>query len=312
MIKPELSIIIPTKDRGDIFFRCLDNVLIASADIDCEIIVINDSKLQKLDLKSKEYSKVIVLNNPKSGVASARNLGVSISKSDYILFLDDDIMINKENLDSIINSLNKDPNNCYLPNWTYNHNLLEVIKITNFGNFLIKNNLTNLKGWLQKTVVWDDDNIFEIEIGASYCLPITKSNFNLVNGYNESFPFAGAEDYDFCSRLKKNGVNFFVNPKNNVFHDESDRVSINQWLDRKRRGAMTIRFATEIGYKELIIKKSLYLSFLVIFYGIFKKIVPKFELILVKIGLYDKFLNLLVGLSIYKGYFIDYDKNKII
>ncbi|MGZ3900046.1 MAG: glycosyltransferase, partial [Bacteroidia bacterium] len=40
----ELSIIIPTKDRGDVFYKTLDAAYNAIKEINAEIIIVNDSK----------------------------------------------------------------------------------------------------------------------------------------------------------------------------------------------------------------------------------------------------------------------------
>ena len=86
--KPLISIIIPTKDRETIFEKTLYSALKAVEGYDIEIIVVNDSKEHKVLLKDK-YPNVIVVDNPKEGVASARNLGARIAKSDLLLFFDD-------------------------------------------------------------------------------------------------------------------------------------------------------------------------------------------------------------------------------
>src|SRR3954470_10304816 len=92
----QLSIVIPTKDRTEILQRTVDNLVKAVEGIDAEIIVINDSS-KKVSLKGN-YNKVEIINNPKNGAASARNLGVKHSSGELLLFLDDDIIVNKSNI----------------------------------------------------------------------------------------------------------------------------------------------------------------------------------------------------------------------
>src|SRR5687768_17265350 len=94
----ELSIIIPTKDRVAIFYKTLKNAFQAIADIDAEIIIVNDSKTSIVEVEALYRDKVAVYNNPKSGVASARNYGAARASAGLPLFLDDDMLISQENI----------------------------------------------------------------------------------------------------------------------------------------------------------------------------------------------------------------------
>ena len=91
----ELTIIIPTKDRGNIFFRTLDSILKSSSHLKVEILVINNS-LIPVNIQNKP-ANVFVFDNPfdKNSVFSSRNYGASIAKSPILLFIDDDILVTR-------------------------------------------------------------------------------------------------------------------------------------------------------------------------------------------------------------------------
>ncbi len=80
----KLSIIIPTKDRIEILNRTVENLVEAIKDVDAEIIIINDSK-NPLSLSINSNKKQII-NNHKSGAASARNYGVKKTLGQILLF----------------------------------------------------------------------------------------------------------------------------------------------------------------------------------------------------------------------------------
>lgn len=303
-MKPELSIIIPTKDRQIIFNKTLSSLIEATKNINVEIIIINDSEKE---LSVKNFNKnIFIFKNPKKGVASARNFGVKKSSSDYILFLDDDILVNEENVKVIIDFLKKEDNNIYLLNWIYPENLINRIKYKKFGRYLINNNLVSLKGWINKSDLWKDNELFEVPIGASYCLPILKSTFNSINGYNEKFNYAGAEDYDFFKRLKSIGIKFYIYPLSTVYHNEEDRIELINWLERKKRDSYTKKQALTLGYTEFKANYSFIryniLNFTYSFRFIFLiilKLIPNLKI-------FDKLSFMLISVLcasyIYKGY----------
>lgn len=302
--KPLLSIIIPTKDRGTIFNKTFAAAYKAIENVDAEIIIVNDSKTSTVTI-DESHGRITIIDNPKQGVASARNLGAKIANSDLLLFLDDDIIIDEKNLLSTIELYKNNDNICYNPNWTYPPELDERIRKTQFGRYLIKFGFTTLQGW-NPGLIWDANKPFEVNMVASYYLPVYKSIFEKVGGYNEDFPHAGAEDHDFATRLKAFGVKAFINPSVIVFHKEEDRISLKDWLKRKERGGETRKIAFNLGHKDQLIKHNFYKS--VIYYLIGKKM-GFFKWILNSIpnnksldGIYFRFVNMLLAASLYKGF----------
>ena len=301
-----LSIIIPTKDRGNIFSKTLQATYVATETINSEIIIINDSKIKPLLIDSIYNDKVRLINNPKSGVASARNLGVKESKYEHLLFLDDDIIISKENIHELISLSSVYKHAAINFNWEYPPDLMKKIERTQFGRYLINIGYTSLKGW-NKGLKWDDTKLFEADLIASYFLYINKSDFDLIGGYNESFPHAGAEDYEFAIRLKKAGIKGLCYPLSMVLHNEEDRTEVLPWLERKERSAETRKIAVLLGHERVAINssagkirfiKGIYLSKSMLF--LLLKIIPNKKLF---DFLYFKTVNILLTSFLYNGYY---------
>ena len=158
-MKPTLSIIIPTKDRGYVFDQTIRSAVEAIKNRNAEIIVINDSKTSALKLP-ETYKCVKVIDNPNSGVASARNLGVKNASSDLLLFADDDTLLNESNIIAILETQKKFPNSAINLNWEYPIELVAKIQKTQFGRFLIAFGFTTAKGWYNHPS-WNDNAIFE-------------------------------------------------------------------------------------------------------------------------------------------------------
>ncbi|MGZ4099394.1 MAG: glycosyltransferase family 2 protein [Bacteroidia bacterium] len=301
----ELSIIIPTKDRGDVFYKTLDAAYNAIKEINAEIIIVNDSKTSQPQI-DRYREKVRLISNPKSGVAAARNFGAKNSKFSYLLFLDDDIIISKETIKSLSLLTQQYQDFVINFNWEYPASLLNEIEKTQFGRFLIKQGYTSLKGWSQN-MNWDDKNVFEVDLLASYFLGIEKNLFNKIGGYNEQFPHAGAEDYEFAIRAKKTGIKCICNPGGVVLHNEEDRTEIKPWLQRKERSAETRKIAVNMGHSQLALNSSLFKRNVLRFIYSFKsfmflylELIPnqkKFD------AHYSRIVNILLSAYLHKGYY---------
>jgi glycosyltransferase involved in cell wall biosynthesis len=95
--QPFFSIVIPTRDRADLFKHALDSVLAQTCE-SREVIVVNDGstgeELDKYKALESEYPSVrflYLVHRPNGhGQSYAMNYGASVSRSRYVGFLDDD------------------------------------------------------------------------------------------------------------------------------------------------------------------------------------------------------------------------------
>jgi len=306
-MKPLVSIIIPTRNRINVLAKTLEALLLAVKTIPTEIIIVNDSEEE---LKIKPDNAVKIIRNPKTGAASARNAGADQSQGEIFVFLDDDMILSENVLQELLILTQNNTRSIYLPNWVYPAELRSRLLQNKFGRFLEKINYTSLEGWLDGAVVWNTETIIKHKGVASYCFMIKKADFKELGGYNEHFPFAGFEDYDLTERLKKMGFEFYIHPKLIIYHNETDRVSLKGWLERKRRGATTQRKALELGYKELEIKYSPYTKYGLYFYSFFHPVILFFCNLIPNDFIYSFFVKTLVKSYIFMGYTSDYEKNK--
>lgn len=300
----KLSIIIPTKDRGEVFDQTLQCAANAIKHLDAEIIIINDSKVSNPNIPT-ETQKIKLINNPKQGVASARNAGVKESLGELLLFLDDDIVISRNSIDHVLALHSQYLHSCFNVNWEYPVAMQKKMSNTQFGRFMKEHRLTSFKGWYSD-VSWKDNALFHSKSVASFHLSISRKDFEKTNGYNEQFPHAGFEDYDFPMRLREAGLTFYIDSRLTVFHNEADRIKLTNWLNSQESRAETRNVAVKLGFKELtleygIVKKSL-LTLVIFFSGLLLnslKIIPNHK---VFDPLYFKITALLQAARIYKGY----------
>jgi glycosyltransferase involved in cell wall biosynthesis len=299
------SIIIPTFNRGEIARECIRSINRCGIK-NLEVIIVNDYKDASFEMNIEDMAHARIVNNPKSGVASARNLGASISSSAKLIFVDDDMILTKEAIENAISFLDTNKNCTYNANWDYEPTLLKQILSSQFGRFLINYNFTSLKGWNHNTIEWKENSLIATPGITSQFWAINKSDFERLGGYNESFPFAGFEDYEVMMKMKKLGINNYIDTRVLIYHNESDRVSPGNWLERKKRGAKTRRVAVEMGFSELELKYNKYKALMLRFLTLVKPIITGFTKIIPSTPffdpLYSKIIGVLIAINIFEGY----------
>lgn len=301
----DLSIIIPTYNRNNILYK---NIAVASNElngINCEILLINDSKTNTVEAQQGWLSNIRIINNPRQGVASARNLGALLAKSDKLLFVDDDMVITRKAVERAISFLSQNKDACLNIDWLYPAELNAQLKAYQFGRYLEHYGFTSLRGWMGPGFEWKENQMIPVS-AASYFLAITKSSFEKSGRYDENFPFAGFEDHDFAVRLQQNNIITYLDTSMMVWHNEADRVELNGWMQRKYRGGQTRKVAVMAGHNDLILnynnlKGNIYfiLSKTEFMLNWALKAIPNNK---VFDPLYFKIVNLLLGTNLYKGY----------
>ena len=110
-----LSVIILTKDRLEVLKGAVDSLLNQSLEKKYYEIIVMD---QSIDLKSREYidrldasekANIIYIYNKIQGSHSSRNIGVKKANGNVIVFVDDDIVADKNYLKCIYDSFILDP-----------------------------------------------------------------------------------------------------------------------------------------------------------------------------------------------------------
>ncbi len=299
--KPIISIIVPTI-LNSFCKKTLDSIQSSINKDDIEVIII---------INKKGYDKDIIplynfqfYEHLTESVASARNFGAKKANANFLLFIDDDMIINNKSIEHCLNFIKSNPNDCLNVNWDYPPNLYNIIKHNPFGRFLIHFGFTSSEGWAG--VKFNKNQLYQTNLLASAFLLIPKTTFMLLNGYDETFKFAGFEDYDFPERLRQNNIKFFLDTRVLIYHNEENKIYLKNWMLRKVKGGETRKTAVDLGYNELklnynIFKKSVY-RFLSFFYSTLIKLGEKLPNIKILDKLHFKYFKLLLGLSIFMGY----------
>ena len=188
-----VSIIIPTIGGRTSIVSAIESV-ISQKNVKAEIIVVFDHIPIDLELK-KKYNDIIFLQNKgNKGGNACRNLGVSVSKNDFIAFLDDD---DTWQSDKLIKQLN------VLSNYT-NHTLIYTGK--NIITKSIKKTQTRYNFSKQEKPSAKDSLSIQNFIGSTSSILLKRSTFYEVSGFNEGL--SALQDYELYIRLATKGVYF--------------------------------------------------------------------------------------------------------
>ena len=113
----EISVIIPTYNRANMVCDCVDSVL-AQKGVALEVIVVDDCSPDDTGLKIKERfgndGRVRYIRNEKNKqLGGSRNVGAKLAAGKYLLFLDDDNIVQKDMVRGLVEELNEH-NDTYL------------------------------------------------------------------------------------------------------------------------------------------------------------------------------------------------------
>lgn len=307
-----LSIIIPTYNRVEVLQETFQALIKAIENMNVEVIIVNDNKNNLLNPADYKHPKVKFVDNPKQGAASARNYGASLTSRELLLFLDDDIIVNKTSIEtsiSLLLSINKSVVNC---NWEYEPSYRNQLRSKQFGRYLEYINYTTLKGWCDPKLKWVDNGYINTSSTFSAFLMIKKIDFDLIKGYDENIPLAGYEDNDLGLKLMNHEFKILINTKSVIIHNEIDRNTLSEYLERKMLYGINKFKAFQIGHQSAYIH---YTPIKKIYYHILLKLeMPIYLLtkLLPNNKVFDKLyfllVNRLVGINIFKGFSLNQDK----
>jgi glycosyltransferase involved in cell wall biosynthesis len=212
---PLVSVIVPAFNAEEYIMECLSSV-INQTYRNLEIIVINDGSTDRTKdmLGNINDPRLIILNQPNKGCSAAKNIGLKISKGDFIQYLDADDYLSLDKIEKQLMVL-KDKPNCTAVCKTQiisckDSNLNDEIS----SDFLI-DNLTGMEFLLN---LLGSKGKFGMVQPNAYL--ITRNISDRVGCWNEEISPSPDEDGEYFSRILlesqtvmcTGGINFYRRP----------------------------------------------------------------------------------------------------
>ncbi|MBI4225510.1 glycosyltransferase family 2 protein, partial [Candidatus Roizmanbacteria bacterium] len=233
MPKSDLSIIIVSYNTKDITKNCIESILnsLKKTRNQAEIIVIDngstDGSLENIKYQisnsKNTYQKSnitfkLIENKENLGFGKANNQGVNVAESDYIIFLNSDILV----LDDAINNLytfyrqNENTIN-FLGGKLLNEDLTPQPSCGPFYSLLITFIALFLRGDYLGFTRYSPKQAKEVDWVSGACILTKKQYLKSIKGFDENI-FMYMDEIDLLYRAKKQGYRVFFYPKAEFIH----------------------------------------------------------------------------------------------
>lgn len=185
------------------------------------IVVDNGSTDGSSEAIKSEYPDVHLVESKKNlGVAGGRNVGIKYADQNfnykYLLFLDDDIVVDKKALTEMVCSFYKDKNiGIVAPKCLMSKTPGVIGYAGGMSVNLFSGKITNIGGGEKDEGQFDKPGF--ISSCGGLCL-ISRELINQVGIFDEKFNPYGWEDVDLSLRARQKGFKIFYNHKAVIYH----------------------------------------------------------------------------------------------
>lgn len=214
---PTVSIVIPVYEKPEYTIACIRSIANNKPSIPYEIIVIDDNSPDNSTEKIAEIKNLkIIKNETNLGFLKSCNTGIPHAKGEYIFLLNNDTAV--------------------LPHFL--ETLLEVF-VSRADAGIVGSKLLYPNGMLQEAggILWNDGSAwnfgrnqnpslpeFNYLRAVDYCsgaaIMFRKKTFIDLGKFDESYAPAYYEDTDFAFKVRKIGLNVYLQPRSIVIHHE--------------------------------------------------------------------------------------------
>lgn len=230
--KPIVSIVILTHNDSDITIRCIESIYKNTDIKHFEVIVVeNGSKKAEVE-KLLHYEKPgvrYIFNHDNLMVAAGRNVGAEKAKGEFILFLDNDMVVPENWLPELLEQIDETDAIAISPKIIDFRNNQEIVRF--IGTKIVDGCISEMK----------TDDFYDCDFLPGGAMLVRRSVFNEMP-FDEKFIF-GVEDYDWCMKAKGEGFRLTNHPDVVFIHAKKTRertVTPYDDAERKRKGSSLI------------------------------------------------------------------------
>ena len=212
--EPLVSIIILNYNGGKLLVDCVESIYNSDYKNFEVIIVDNFSKDESHKECKKKFNQVTLINNLENlGYCEGNNVGIRRAKSDFLVILNPDAIVEKNWLKEFLVAFNKNGEGLYQPK----------ILVTTQKNMLFSTgNMIQLFGFGFSRAKGEKDNKqfeYDEEVGyASGTCLFTSSKIMKKIGNFDSFLFAFHDDLDLCWRGRLMEIKSYYAHKAIIYH----------------------------------------------------------------------------------------------
>jgi GT2 family glycosyltransferase/radical SAM superfamily enzyme YgiQ (UPF0313 family)/Tfp pilus assembly protein PilF/glycosyltransferase involved in cell wall biosynthesis/SAM-dependent methyltransferase len=198
--KPRItSIIIPCFNQLDYTKKCLQSIEQHTA-VTHEIILIDngstDGTRAYLEKYAKDHEHVrLILNKKNLGFAVANNQAMQIARGDYIMLLNNDVVVTDTWLDRMIGYLEQSPDIAMVGPMSNAVSGYQLVQKVSYGN-----NIKKMQTFARNFAARNSGKSTDIMRLVGFCLLIRKEVLDVIGGLDENYISGNFEDDDLCLR----------------------------------------------------------------------------------------------------------------
>ncbi|MDD5747679.1 MAG: glycosyltransferase family 2 protein [Actinomycetota bacterium] len=227
MSREIVSVIVVNRNTRDYLRTCLCSLLEQDFDGELEIIVVdNNSSDGSPEMVLGDFPEASLVWGVKNeGYAKACNQGFSISRGDYLIFMNSDVVLGKESVSGIIEVFGRRKDagaagpSVLNPDGTTQYSCREFpdIKTAFFHAFLGLLKPENPYTKKYRKMECDHETEMEVDWVSGAFIAFKRKAFDDVGGFDEDYHMY-VEDVDICWRLREAGWKVYFTPKSLITH----------------------------------------------------------------------------------------------
>lgn len=228
-MKPLVSIIIPTYNRAHLIEETLDSI-IAQTHTNWECIVVDDGSIDNttaiLANYCKKDSRFQFYNRPSNkmkGASACRNLGIEISRGEFVQFLDSDDILANNKLDEQLKKIHNKAFSIVICKWgIFNHDINDTLFKKDLAYYKDFNSSIDLFNILGKYGLYIPIHAFLI----------SKKLIDKSGTWNEKLTIN--DDGEFFSRILMNAKSIYYTENTCVYYRKNNDESLSSYTNIKK------------------------------------------------------------------------------
>jgi glycosyltransferase involved in cell wall biosynthesis len=224
---PLVSIVIPFRDKPGLLATCVNSILDHSTWENFEIIAVSNNSrssetfglIHQLEEKSSRFHCIEF--NEEFNFSRVVNYGVSQSKGEYLIILNNDIeVISWDWIEAMLEHAQREEVGVVGAKLLYPNNTIQhagiIIGLGGYAGHAHKLLPINFPGYFNLL-----HTIHNVSAVTGACFMISREKYDAINGFDEVNFKIAYNDVDFCLRLRERGLLNVFTPYAELYHHES-------------------------------------------------------------------------------------------